>query len=145
MNDFTLKAKSTLEKTNSTLVLYKNGEMYTDSERGVKTLLNFVNNGNKFNGFSVADKVVGKAAAYLYVLLGIEELYAEVISEAALGVLGKHGIGIFYGEKADRIRNRTNTGFCPMETAVLSIETPEEALTAIREKWNELNQKGGTK
>lgn len=145
MNDFTLKAKSTLENTDSTLVFCKNGEMYTDSERGVKTLLDFVNNGKFFNGFSAADKVVGKAAAYLYVLLGIDELYAVVISKSALSVLENGGIKVFCGTITERIKNRINTGFCPMETAVLSIETPEEALTAIREKWNELNRKGGTK
>ena len=35
-------------------------------------------------------------------------------------------------KEVEAIRNRTNTGFCPMETAVWSISDPGEALTAIR-------------
>ena len=145
MNDFTIKAKLTLKSTNSTLVFCKNDELYIHNERGIKTLLDFVNQGKYFRSFSVADKVVGKAAAYLYVLLGIGELYAEIISESALSVLEKSSITVFYGTHTERINNRTNTGYCPMETAVLDIDNPEDALSAIRNKWSELNNKGGLK
>jgi len=139
MNDFTLEAKSVLEKTGCTLVFCKNGEMYTDHERGVKTLLGFVNQGKVFSGYSVADKVVGKAAAYLYVLLDIDELYADIISESALDVFTDSGIEVFYGTSVGRIKNRSNTGYCPMETAVMDVTNPQEALIAINDKWRELN------
>ena len=109
------------------------GELvYISKERGVQPLLVCYDEKKMPAGFSAADKVVGKAAAFLYVLLGAKELYADVVSRPALAVLEQYGIKVSYGELTDAIRNRTNTGFCPMETAVLAIGKPSEALAAIR-------------
>lgn len=143
MNKNTLKAKKTLYESECTLVFCKDDEIHIDCERGVKTLLRFVNDRKNFFGYSVADKVVGKAAAYLYVILGIEELYADVISKSALDVLAENDIDVFYKTAVDRIRNRSNTGFCPMEDAVMDSKTSEEALVAINEKFRKLNALGG--
>ena len=105
--------------------------IYISEERGVKPLLKCYYEKKMPSGFSAADKVVGKAAAFLYVLLGAKELYADVISRTALAVLQQYDITVTYGQLTDAIRNRTNTGFCPMETAVLAIDDPAEALLAI--------------
>ena len=43
------------------------------------------------------DKVVGRAAAFLYVLLEVKEIYAGVMSEGAADVLSKYGICSGYG------------------------------------------------
>ena len=45
-----------------------------------------------------------------------------------------------YGNLSEAIRNRDNTGYCPMETAVLDIDVPAEAVTAIRAKLEELRR-----
>ena len=66
--------------------------MYSSTERGVKPLLDFIENGPNLRGFSAADKIVGKAAALLYVLLGVKEVYAPVMSETALYTLAHNGI-----------------------------------------------------
>ena len=67
-------------------------EEFFSFERGVKPLLNLIDLGEDFSGFFVADKVVGKAASMLYILLKIEEIFAEVISQPALEILNKNGI-----------------------------------------------------
>ena len=69
INVQTLKAKKLLEKNGYTCVLIKDEKEIFSFERGVKPLLNFIDKGEDFYGFFVADKVVGKAAAFLYVLL----------------------------------------------------------------------------
>ena len=132
------QAKEILEQNNDTCVFFDGKNTYTSKERGVKPLLQMLQNKTDVKDFSVADKVVGKAAAFLYVLLGVKELYAKVISQHALAVLQNHNIDVSYGELVEAIRNRTNTGFCPMETAVLQIEDASEALQAILEKQKEL-------
>ena len=138
------KAVSILNTENLTLAAVGENGVLKFTERGVKPLLALIDGGKSLAGFSAADKVVGKAAAMLYVLLGVNEIYASVISKLALAVLRKYGIYCEYGTLTDAIKNRTNTGFCPMETAVLNIETPAEALAKIREKFAEL-QKNETK
>jgi hypothetical protein len=138
MNNTLLNAKSTLEKESLTCIITNGESVYKSNLRGIKPLLEFVQNGVDTRGFYAADKVVGKAAAYLYVLLGVKEIYAQVVSEAAEAVLSKHQIPLFYEEKVPAIRNRTNTGFCPMEQAVWEIDDPLSAKQAIVQKLDQL-------
>ncbi len=140
MNANLVKAKELLEANDYTCVLQKEKTVLISTDRGVKPLLVWVNESKDFTGFSAADKVVGKAAAYLYVLLKVKAVYAKIISVPAAHVLEEHGIEVFFGEKVDAIHNRTNTGFCPMETTVWDIHNPEEALVAIQNKASELSK-----
>jgi hypothetical protein len=87
--------------------------------RGVKPLVIWLSSGEDFHGFSAADKVIGKATAFLYVLLGVKAVYASVISEGALDVLTKNGIDTQYGCVVEHIINRAGDGICPFEQAVL--------------------------
>ncbi|MBQ8782496.1 MAG: DUF1893 domain-containing protein [Clostridia bacterium] len=136
MNDL-IKAKELL-KGDCTCVLCKGESVVTSDERGVLPLVKWIDEGKSFVGYSVADKVVGKAAALLYVTLGVKTVYAPVISKGAAKVLEKYCIEYWYDTLADAIINRKGDGFCPMETAVKEIDTPEEALVAIKNKLKEM-------
>lgn len=107
-------------------------------ERGIKPLMAWLAAGEDCAGAVAADKVVGKAAAFLYVLLGVAEVHANVMSESAEGVFLRFGIGYTFDEKVAAIRNRTDTGFCPMEQAVLGVEDPKGAYTVLNERLNGL-------
>lgn len=133
MTDLSM-AKEELLAGSYTCVVRKEDNVYTSTERGVKPLLNWLDSDIDFSGYSAADKVVGKAAAMLYVLLGVEAVHAVVISTKAKNVLEQHGISVTYDSLVDRIHNRTNTGFCPMEEAVWEIDDLQEALWAVRDK-----------
>jgi hypothetical protein len=132
-------AKQILEEKGYTCVLKKGDIIHTATERGVKPLVRWLTEGIDVRGFSAADKVVGKATAYLYVLLGVKEVYAHIMSASAAEVLARQGITAAQGKLVENIINRQGTGICPFEAAVLDIHTPEEALTAIREKMLEMN------
>lgn len=141
MSDNLEKCREILKSGEHTLVLFDGKTLLTDTKRGVKPLLDLLDRETDLSGFSAADKVVGKAAAFLYVLLNVREIYADVISTHALSVLEEHQIPVVYGTLTDKIKNRAGTGFCPMETAVLCEESPEKALKKIRGKAKELAQK----
>ena len=130
MRNDTIHAREVLLAGQYTCVLCKDAEILTDIRRGVKPLLDLLD--RDLAGFCAADKVVGKAAALLYQLFGISELYAGVISEPAIRVLRDAGISVFYEQKVPAIRNRTDTGFCPMETAVWDIDDPTLAPEILR-------------
>lgn len=132
------KAKMLLEQTGSTCVLCSDEIILTDKRRGVRPLLDLLECNTSVAGFSAADKVVGKAAAFLYCLLGIKCLYAPVISQPALAVLQQARIDTEYEQLVPAIRNRTGDGFCPMESAVLNITDASEALLAIQEALKKL-------
>ena len=126
------KAKMLLNKTGSTCVLCSDSVILTDKRRGIHPLLDLLDNNTNVEGFDVADKVVGKAAAYLYCLLRIGSLYARVISIPALHVLVNAGIPVEYDQLVQAIQNRTGDGFCPLENAVWDINEPQEALSIVR-------------
>lgn len=125
------RAKAFLNQTNNTCILCNGSVILTDKRRGVRPLIDLLESKTDVTGFSVADKVVGKAAAYLYCLLGVKSLYARTISKPALSVLHDAQIYIEYDLLVPAIQNRTKDGFCPMERAVWNVQTPEEALPAI--------------
>ena len=127
------KACSLLEKGNYTCVLCKDKVVYTSTLRGVAPLMQLLDEKQDVMGFSAADKVVGRATAYLYCLLGVKAVYARVISRGALEVLERAQIDLRYDALVEQIQNRTQTGPCPMEWATKDVNTPEEALAAVRE------------
>lgn len=132
------KAEKMLLEEGYTCVLCHGDKVYTSTLRGVKPLVRWVEAKTDMTGFSAADKVVGRATAYLYVLLGIRELYARVISKAALEVLDKAGIPVRYETLAEYIVNRKGDGVCPFELAVMGIDAPDRAYVAIRQKMREM-------
>ena len=128
------KAKRMFATGNYTCVLCKDEKIYTSADRGIKPLLAWLDMEENLQGFCAADKVVGKAAACLYVLLGVEEVYATIMSEAAREIFMLHHVAFQYETLVKEIRNRTNTGLCPMEEAVKNAVHPSEALNNIRKK-----------
>ena len=138
MNTNLKKAKELLETEGYTCVLYNGEVMLTSNLRGVKPLADWYTDGLKFQGYFAADRVVGKAAAFLYVVLGVECVYARVISEPALSVLQNNNIPVLYDNLVAAIKNRAGTGFCPMETAVLDIDSPDEAVAAVLNKLKQM-------
>lgn len=109
-----------------------NGSIHTYDERGVSTLYRLLQeNAPLLKGALVADKVVGKAAAALMVLGGVREVYADVVSQLALDLLGKTKVEVSYGKVVPHIVNRLGTDWCPMETRCVDCQTPEECLVEI--------------
>ncbi len=135
------KAMEQLQEGQYTCVLCRGDIMYTSRERGVRPLLDWLDGDADIRGFSAADKVVGKAAAFLYVLLGVKEIYAHVVSRAAMGVFKENHISFSYDISTDYIINRQGTGSCPMEEAVSGISRPEDAPEAIRRRLEELKRR----
>ena len=126
------KAKSILLSSASTIAVVSDGEVFTSQERGVKPLLFLLKEKKKFlKGASVADKVIGKAAALLMALGEIKEVHTMIISEPAIKVFEKYNIPCFYDKKVTRIVNRTGDGLCPMETLCLDVENLQEAFERI--------------
>ncbi len=132
------RAKRLLWEENLTCVLVGEDREYKTDVRGVRYLLRLIENGEDVRGFSVADKVVGKGAAFLYVLLGVKEVYADVVSEGARTVLFTFGISVSERERVERILNRKGDGPCPIEHAVRDCISPEEAYVCIVERLKEL-------
>lgn len=130
-----------LEDGDYTCVIGREEVLFSSAARGVRPLLDCLDSRCDVYGAAAADKVVGSAAAFLYVLLGVGAVYAHIISERAAAVLQSNAIAVSYDVLVPAIRNRAGDGFCPMETAVADIDDPAAALTAIRERLRTLHTK----
>ncbi len=104
------------QKKASLVVYYANGEIkeyYQDRIKDIKNILK--ENKEALNGAIIADKVIGKVAGSILTVAGVKEIYADVISQYAIPVLEENNIKYEYLEKVEFIRNKDNTGMCPME------------------------------
>ena len=142
MNDIE-KAKDILFKENLTCVILKGDKLYKSTKRGVSPIMELIDNDVNIEGAFVADKVIGKAAALLFMLCRVKEIYSPVMSEPAIEALKLSDIKFHYEESVPYIINRTNDGQCPMEKAVRKVDDPKEALIKIRDKIKELSNKSG--
>ncbi len=134
-----IRAKEIMLSCEYTCVICRGDHVYTSVRRGIAPLVARVESQENYNGFSAADKVVGKATAFLYVLLGVKALYAPVIGRAALEVLKQNSVIVEYDDLVDNISNRSGDGICPFEESVLDVSDPETAYKIIREKMKEMN------
>ena len=78
------------------IALCRGGELLTDDARGIAPMMNLLAAGQDLHGFSVADLVVGRAAALLFVRAGIVAVYAATLSCGGRDVLATclpHGTG----------------------------------------------------
>ena len=124
-----------------TVVLCRGEVTHTDTRRGVAPLLALLDRGEDVAAFAAADKVVGKAAAFLYLRLGVAAVHAAVMSEPAYDLLTANGVAATCDTLVPAIRNRAGDGYCPMETVTLPLTDPVEAETAIRKKLAELTSR----
>ena len=137
------RARALLESGGHTLALVREEKALSSDLRGVAGLVELIGAGKDLAGFSAADRVVGKAAALLFALAGVEEVYAGVMSRPAALFLKEAGVRFAYGVLVEGIINRAGDGPCPMERAVLGISDPALGLDAILKKQAELRVLAG--
>ena len=124
-----------------TCVLKKGDSILTSERTGIAPIMQWLEEGIDLTGYEAADKIIGKAAAMLFVKAGVTSVYGEVMSEPARLFLKSKGIPYSYGTLTDKIINRAGNGMCPMETTVLEINDVEEAYVALKETLVRLRSK----
>ena len=128
------KAKEEFSTGKYTLVICKDSEISTNDVTGIRPLMKLINEKKDCKGYSAADKIVGRAAAFLYTLLGVKNVYGEVMSKGAIEIFKKEGINYEYKTLTEFIENRKKNGICPMDEAVLNCTNANDACEAIRQK-----------
>lgn len=126
------------EKSERTCVVVWEGEekeAYVSRQKGIRPLMELLAvEKEPFRGGVIADKVFGRAAAFLAVYGKAEAVYANIISETAYSLLKEAGIPCEYVKIVPYIINRAKTGKCPMEEAVWNIDDCEEAYLILKQK-----------
>ncbi|RLE88812.1 MAG: DUF1893 domain-containing protein [Thermoprotei archaeon] len=127
-------AKRILNERKLSLVIVKNGTvLYESSASGIVDLVKAVISlKHKMWESSVADKVVGKAAALLLAYSKVKGVFAEVLSESGLRVLAENNIEFEFKKLVPVILDREKRTVCPFERLTLRVQSPEEAYRILR-------------
>lgn len=123
-----------IEEGRYAYVLVKNGELvFTSRERGIAPMLEALEKfPDSFSGGSIADKVIGRATAFLAVYGGASAVHALTMSCPAREVFVAGNVKVSYDKLTGIIENRDRTGQCPMENLTMGIEDPAEAYRRLR-------------
>lgn len=128
------KAKEILQKGDWTLVVVKGGEvLYRSKEKGIRPMVEAILKwGAGLHQASLADRVIGKAAAMLAIQNGICQIYTDILSKAAKEILDQRGVAYTYERCVPYIKNRQKTDLCPIEKLSKDIQDPAVLLEEIQ-------------
>ncbi len=129
-----IMARQLLQEGNS-LAVVKNGVcLFTHQGTWIHPIVEAVEIlGDKLNGATVADRVIGKAAAVLCIISNVAHVYTPIASRSAVDAFAKSSVCFTCDEIIDGIMNRSGTGLCLAERTLLEIEDPEAAYLALRQ------------
>lgn len=122
------------------IAVVQKGAVITSDARGISPMLDFIGEGKDLCGAAVADRIVGRAAALLFLYAGVREVWAAVISRPALALLLGAGVACRYDVLTEYIVNRKGDGICPMEAATLSVRDPKVAYPILLQARDAMRQ-----
>jgi len=133
VDDLTL-AKQALLNSDLSLVLAKNGKLlFKSKSHGISDLLAMVRElGQLTKGASLADSIVGRAAALICIYSKIVAMYGETMSEGAVFILEGNGVRYEYGKLVPKILNRMKDDVCPFDKAVSGLLDPALAVEILK-------------
>jgi len=133
-------AREIFDNEKAALVIVKEGRvLFKSDSSGIRGLLQAIGKlGEEMAGSSVADKVVGRAAALLLAYSSVREVYASVLSREGMKVLKENRIKIEHQTLVQTILNQTGKDTCPFEkfsSQITSLDTAYEQLKNFAEEF----------
>ena len=122
------------EPDKTCFILKDNKVIFTSEKKGVKPMMNFYSDyGTSEEPLTVVDRIMGKGAVILAILIGANHVVTPVVSRLALDFANNHNITAEYNKVVPNIINRTGDGKCPIESAVANIKDVDEGYEVIKE------------
>jgi len=138
-------AKDALRRGDYSLVIVRDGRIiYASRSHGIGGILGAIEElDNRIEGASVADRIIGKAAALLLAYSKVKDAYAVIISRNGLETLRSHGIQVDYENLVPKILDRSRREICPFEKIALEIDSPRLGFEMLRRRWRSLIEESG--
>ena len=130
-------ASKRLNQKNLSLVVVKNGRVLFETEsHGLSDLVEAINHlQSSMKGSSVADRIVGRAAALLFVYSGVSAVFAVTMSDGGKAILDNNNVFHEFEKRVPRILNLKKTDACPFEKLVAKLSSPEEAYERLKARY----------
>lgn len=116
------------------MVAVKGGRLLGSGRgHGIRPLLELFDRlGGELLGASVADRVIGRAAAFILMEAQVAAVYGETMSDEARRLLNAADIVTAFGHSVPFILKPDRTERCLMEQQVLGVNDPAEAVSRLR-------------
>ena len=127
-------AKRELHQNDLNLAIVKKGKILFETRSpGIGGFLLAIENvGTKLVDSSAADRIVGRAAAFLCTYAEIASVFAVTMSAEGLEVLRKNEIRYEYKQLVPHILNSAQTAICPFEDLTSGLTDAEEAYLKLK-------------
>lgn len=127
-------ARKILEEKRLSLVITKDGKILFESRSsGIRGLLKAIDIlDKKIDGSSVADRVIGRAAALLLSSYNLKVIHVSTLSFGGLKVLKENSIPVKYDTLVPVILNMDGNGICPFEEFAMTIDNPQNAFLKLK-------------
>ena len=127
-------ARQRLKEKELSLVFVKNSEVIFETNgEGLKGFVQAIEKlGSLLSEASVADRIVGKAAALLCVYAEVKDVFAVTMSQSGEETLKASKISFDYENLVPTILNRKKSDRCPFEKLVEETADPKEAYDRIK-------------
>ena len=128
-------AKRKLISEDLSLVIVKNQKIiFKTKKQGVSGFLQAIEKMNqKLAKSSIADKIVGVAAAMLCVYSDVSAVFAQIISDGGIKVLENNNIIHQFEKNVSCILNQNKTDVCPFEKKAISCTNPRKAYENLKD------------
>lgn len=127
-------ARKRLRQKNLTLSIIRGEQiLFETASHGISGFLRAVEElGERLNGASAADKIVGKAVALLCLYAGIEGVYASVMSREAKELFEENAVHAEWDELVANVLGNCKSATCPFEKLATEITDPAEAYKKLK-------------
>ena len=143
MNQDLELAKLKLTEKDLSLVIAKKGKVIFETKKsGISGFLQAIEElENDLVAASLADKIVGVAAAMLCVYSGLSSVFALTISTKGIRVLEDNNIEYVFEKEVPNILNRNKDDMCPFEKMAIASGSPEEAYVKLKALASQMMRK----
>lgn len=127
-------AKLRLKERDLTIVIVKKGKVIFETKsQGIGSFLRANEKfGKKLVTSSVADKIVGAAAAMLCAYSEVSSVFAITISKEGIRMLEDNNIIYQFENQVPNILNHDKNDICPFEKIAIDSRSPKEAYTKLK-------------
>jgi len=133
MRELEMAKKILREESLSLVIVKKDKVLFKSRSSGISGLLQAIENLNDgLHKSSVADRVIGRAAALLLVYFHAKEAYCATVSSEGLRVLKESNIPLEHENIVSRILDKEGKDICPFERFSLTVSSPEEAYENLK-------------
>lgn len=119
--------------TYSLLVYQNNKRIFSSQASALKPLLFFLKKKLSNNNLIIYDKIIGRAAALLLVLVKPQKIYTPILSYSAEKVLQQHKIAVEFKKQVQFISDYSKEKMCSWEKLAKD-KTPQQFYKILNNK-----------